>query len=191
MEYTTLSRREIYAGRVIHVAVDDVRFDDGAMVTRELVTHPGAVTIVPVLPDGRLVLVLQFRYPAGGEIWEFPAGTLEAAEPPAECAARELVEETGYRAGTLTPLATFYTAPGFCTERMHLFLGTDLTPTTQALDADERLEVHALPAAEVAAMVADGRIADAKTLVGWYRYAAWRAEHDGAPSPAHTARFAD
>ncbi len=175
MGYTTLQRREVFAGRVLRLTVDDVRMDGGTTIEREVVVHPGAAAIVPVLPDGRLLLLRQFRYATGGKIWEIPAGTLEDGEAPDVCAGRELEEETGYAAGTLAPLGTFYTAPGFCTELMHLYLATDLRKTVQSLEEDEQIEVHALPHDEVAAMVQDGRIADAKTLVGWYRYAAWRA----------------
>ena len=180
MGYTTLNRRDIYNGRVVRLVADELQFDDGAEWTCELIVHPGAAAIVPVLPDGRLLLLHQFRHATGGTIWEFPAGTLDANEAPADCAARELIEETGYAAGTMTPLGEFYTAPGFCTERMFLFLATDLTPAAQNLDEDERLEVHPLSPEEVAAMVADGRIADAKSLVGWYRYEQWRTARSGA-----------
>ena len=179
MAYTTLRRREVFDGRVVRVAVEDVRLDGGAEFTREVVVHPGAAAIVPVLPDGRLILISQFRHATGGMLWEIPAGTLEPPEPAADCAARELIEETGYAAGTLTPLGEFYSAPGFCTEVVHLYLATDLTPAPAAPEADEHIEVHLLSEEEVAAMVADGRIADAKTLIGWYRYAAWRARGRG------------
>lgn len=165
----------MYDGRVLRVAVDEVRLDDGATISREVVLHPGAVAIVPVLPDGRLVLIRQYRHATGGDLWEIPAGTLEPPESPEACAARELAEETGYTADTLTPLGAFFTAPGFCTERMHLFLATELRDGVQRPEEDERISVHPLADTEVAAMVEDGRIADAKTLVGWYRYRAWCA----------------
>ena len=174
MGYTTVQRREIYDGRVLRVVVDEVRDETGATHARELVVHPGAAAIVPVLPDGSVILIKQYRHATGGDIWEIPAGTLEPPEPPEVCAGRELTEETGYRAGRLTALGEFYTAPGFCTERMYLYLATELTAGAQDLDHDERIAVHATPAEEVAAMVADGRIVDAKTLVGWYRYQAGR-----------------
>ncbi len=178
MAYTTVQRREIYEGRVLHVVVDDVRDGGGTTHTRELVLHPGAAAIVPVLADGRVILIKQYRHATGGDIWEIPAGTLEPPESPEACAARELTEETGYRADRLTPLGEFYTAPGFCSERMHLFLATELRAGDQRLDHDERITVHAAAPDEVAAMVADGRIADAKTLVGWYRYQAWCAAQE-------------
>lgn len=177
MGYTTLQRREVFDGRVLRVVVDDVRDPAGATHVREIVVHPGAAAIVPVLPDGRLVLIQQYRHATGGDLWEIPAGTLEPPEPPAACAARELTEETGYRAGALTPLGEFFTAPGFCTERMYLYLATDLVAGEPRPESDEHIAVHAVPASEVAAMAADGRIADAKTLVGWYRYQAWRRAH--------------
>lgn len=167
----TLHSRELYRG-LVRFCVEDVRLPNGREVTREVVRHPGAAAIVPVLPDGRLVLIKQFRHATGGDLWEIPAGTLEPPEPPLECARRELVEETGYAAGSLTALGRFWCAPGFCTELMHLYLAEDLRPAEQALETDEQIAVHEFRVEEVEAMVADGRIADAKTLIGWYRYAA-------------------
>jgi ADP-ribose pyrophosphatase len=118
---------------------------------------------LPILADGRVVLLRQFRPAGGGVVWEIPAGRLEAGEDPAACAARELMEEAGYRAGRLERLGELLPAVGFCTERIHLFLAFDLVSMPQALEPDEYLEVVPLPAVEALALVDRGEIADAKT----------------------------
>jgi len=174
--YTRLHRTEIFKGWVIRLFTDELRNNlTGETHTREIVDHPGAVGILPVLPDGRIVLVHEYRHAIEQRLWQIPAGTLEAGESPLESAARELEEETGYAAAHLDQLCAFYSSPGFCNQRMHLYVATGLTPGTQSLDPEEDLTVHPLEPAEVDAMCADGRITDAKTLIGWYRYQDWRA----------------
>jgi ADP-ribose pyrophosphatase len=154
------------------------------MATREIVGHPGAVAIVAIDSDERVLLVRQFRVAAGTALLEIPAGTLDvdaatgAVEDPAVAAARELEEETGFRAGTWERLGSFWTAPGFATELMHLFLATDLRPADAdriGPDEDERLELVRLPVDEAIAAVDRGDIADAKSLVGLLRLARRRA----------------
>ena len=155
--------------RVFH----GVRFDiravelsgrDGTTTRGEYIAHPGGVVVMPVLEDGRIVLIRNQRFPVGETLWELPAGTLELGEEPAVCAAREVEEETGYRAGEITPLTAFYSTPGFCDEKLHGFVARGLEPVGQSLDPTESIEVEAVSEAEALAMIRDGRLRDAKTI---------------------------
>jgi len=158
--------KSIYKGRVITVNIDTVRLPNDTLVDLEIVRHPGASAIVPIKEDGTVVLVRQFRHAAGGFIYEIPAGKLYPGEDPKLCAARELEEETGYRAEQLSLLSSILTAPGFTDEIIHIYKATGLIKTEQRLDQDEVLEVVELPLQEVMTMIQDGRIRDAKTMVG-------------------------
>jgi ADP-ribose pyrophosphatase len=156
----------VYVGQKITVHRDEVVFGDGSRGRREVVRHPGAVAVVPVLGDGRIVLLEHWRHAVGKTLIEIPAGTLEAAEDPLDCAHRELAEETGYRAGSMRPLAVFHTAPGFCDERLHLYVARDLVPGDQNLDPGEELVPWLAEPAQIRRLMRDGAIEDAKTLVG-------------------------
>jgi ADP-ribose pyrophosphatase len=144
-----------------------LRFEgtDGQEIVRDVVEHPGAAVILPLMDDGRIVMIRNRRRTIGKILWELPAGTLEDDEPPDACAARELEEETGYRAGTLHPLTEFYSSPGVSNERMYGFLATELEETAQALDENEEIEVFPIPQWQVRDMLKDGHIEDAKTIV--------------------------
>lgn len=131
----------------------------------DIVVHPGAAVILPLLPDGQVVLIHNYRVAAGGELLELPAGTLDPGEAPEVCAARELAEETGYRAGRLVPLVTFYSTPGILTERMHAYLATELTPGPTAHESGEHIRVRPMPRAAALDAVRTGRIVDAKTIL--------------------------
>lgn len=161
-----ISSEVVFAGRVLTVRHDTVRLPDGREASREVVAHPGAVAVVPVTETGEVVLVRQFRYPVGKALLEVPAGKLDKGERPEDCARRELEEETGLRAGRLEHLASFYTAPGFTDEIMHLYVARELTPTAQNTDSDEFLEIERYTPAAAKAMVGTGEIVDAKTIVG-------------------------
>lgn len=137
---------------------------DGGTATREVVVHPGAVVVLPLLDDGRIVMIRNHRFAVEETLWELCAGTLEAGESPAETARRELVEETGYEAERLEPLTTFYTTPGICTERMHAFVAKGLREVGQELEETERIEVEVVTQERVWAMVESGEIRDGKTL---------------------------
>ena len=137
---------------------------DGGEVIRDVIEHPGAAVILPLLDDGRVVLIRNVRHTVGKVLWELPAGTLEAGEAPDACAAREVEEETGYRAGALAPLTEFFASPGILNERMYGFLATDLVQTSQSLDDDEDIEVFPIPQWQVRDMLKDGHIEDAKTI---------------------------
>ncbi len=153
-----------YSGRVVTL---EVRQLDSRI--REVVRHPGSVSILPV-EDGYLYLIKQYRYPLDGYIWEIPAGTLEEGESPEECARRELEEETGLRAGRLEKMFEAYLIPGYGTEKMHFFLATELSQGEMHPEPSEKIEVHKLPLDRVLKMVRDNEIVDAKTVAAllWY-----------------------
>jgi len=142
----------------------------GGSIQREVVIHPGAVIILPVLADGRLVFIRNHRHTISAELLELPAGTLEPAEDPALCAARELTEETGYTADRLEPLGWFYTSPGILTEKMYAFLATDLQTGPQNLEDNEEIRVEILTMDEAEGLIAKNQLVDAKSLATLLRY---------------------
>ncbi len=165
-----VATRRVYSGRVVDLDVDTVRFPDGSTGDLEILRHSGAAAVVavadaPEAEDPRLVLLRQFRYAAGGYIYEIPAGRLDPGEPPERCARRELQEETGYVARSWRALTTIYTTPGFTDERIHLFLAHDLGRGAGAAEPDEFLEVHRTPLSGVLRMIRDGELVDAKSIV--------------------------
>lgn len=162
----TISSQEAFSGRLLHVRVDSVLLANGKTATREVVAHPGAVAMVPVLSDGRLALVRQWRHAVGRALLEIPAGTLEPGEPPETSAARELMEEVGYRPGRLTLLASVLVAPGYSSELIHLYLAEELTPERLAHDEDEALHCAVITWEEAEARITSGEIVDAKTICG-------------------------
>src|SRR5213083_1089077 len=160
-----IDSKKVFSGRVFNVSVDTVREADRTYV-REVVHHPGSAVILPVFDDGTIALVKQYRHPAAKYLLELPAGTLNDKERPEEGAARELEEELGVRAGKLEKLCEFYVSPGFCEEKMWLYLATDLTETVQRLEDDEMIEVVRLPIERALQMITEGEIEDAKTIIG-------------------------
>lgn len=177
MTLTGSERR--YEGRVIHLDVDTVRFPDGSTGQLEMIRHPGAAAVVPMLddpaaPDPRVLLIRQFRHAADGIIWEVPAGRLDAGETPEACARRELAEETGMRAGRLERLTTIYTTPGFTDERIHLFLAGGLEKGDHRREADEFMELRPTPWSEAMRLIERGEIVDGKTLVSLLYVQAFR-----------------
>ncbi len=171
----TLDSRRIYSGKIVKLRVDRVALPNRGEAVREIVDHPGGVAIVAVDDAGRVLLVRQYRYAAGRELVELPAGTLEPGEPPAACAARELEEETGYRATQFELLSSFYPTPGYTTELLHVFWAAGLIPGQPRPEADERIEILAVPWDAALAMVASGEIVDAKTIIGLLTASARRA----------------
>ncbi|MBL8980288.1 MAG: NUDIX hydrolase [Gemmatimonadetes bacterium] len=177
MTLTGSERR--YEGRVIHLDVDTVRFPDGSTGQLEMIRHPGASAVVPMLddpagPDPRVLLIRQFRHAADGVIWEVPAGRLDPGETPEACARRELAEETGMRAGRLERLTTIYTTPGFTDERIHLFLAGGLEEGDHRREADEFMELRPTPWSEAMRLIERGEIVDGKTLVSLLYVQAFR-----------------
>lgn len=150
--------------------MDDVRFPDGSVGELEIIRHPGASAIVPVLGDPgaenpELVLIRQYRYAAGGYVYEIPAGRLNDGEDPRDCAARELTEETGYRAEQVDHLYTMFTTPGFTDERIHVFRATGLTEGAAAREPDEFMSVERMPLSRAMTLIGTGEISDAKTAL--------------------------
>jgi len=160
-----LDSKKIFSGRVFDVTIDTVREGDKTYV-REVVHHPGSAVILPAFQDGTIALVRQYRHPAVRYLLELPAGTLDDKERPEEGAARELEEELGLVAGNLEKISEFFVSPGFCEEKMWLYLATDLTETQQRLEDDELIEVVRLPIDRALQMITDGEIEDAKTIIG-------------------------
>ncbi|OLB09243.1 MAG: ADP-ribose pyrophosphatase [Gemmatimonadetes bacterium 13_2_20CM_1_70_33] len=165
-----LDSRRIYTGRVVRLDVDTVRFPDGSTGQLELIRHPGAAAIVPCASDPpgadpTILLIRQYRYATGGELWEIPAGTLDPGEDPEVCARRELLEETGVTAARLQRLTSIWTTPGFTNEVIHLYLATGLTMGEPSRERDEFIEVVPQPLSRVLALIRDGEIRDAKTVV--------------------------
>lgn len=165
----TISAQVLHRGAKFTLERLTLRTAGGGEVRREVVRHPGAVVILPLLRSEtgeRLVVLIRNDRPAVGEsLWELPAGTREPGEPPETTAARELIEETGYESATLRPLCRFYTTPGLTDELMHAFLATDLRAVGQALEADESITVHPLPARKVMDMISRGDILDGKSIL--------------------------
>jgi ADP-ribose pyrophosphatase len=161
-----MKTKHIYTGIVVNLNVDTVTLPNGLTVDLEVVRHPGAAAVVPLKDDGTVVLIRQFRHAAGGFIYEIPAGKLSPGEEPMACAARELEEEIGYRAGSFELLSSIFTAPGFTDEVIHVYKATGLTKGLQHLERDEVLEIIEMPLSEAIAMIQSGAIRDAKTMVG-------------------------
>lgn len=166
-----LATRRVHTGRVLNLDVDTVRFPDGSHGDLEIIRHPGAAAVVPLAsdpggPDPTVLLLRQYRYAAGGTVWEIPAGRLESGEDPMDCARRELREEAGVVAGRLDRLTTIWTTPGFTDETIHLYWATDLSAGTQAREPDEFIEVVTRPLSQVLEDIRQGEIRDAKTIVG-------------------------
>jgi len=165
-EETLVSTKRMYTGKILKLDLDTVALPNGRTTELEILRHPGASAVVPLKDDGKVVLIRQLRHAAGGFIYEIPAGKLDHQEDPIICAARELEEEVGYRAGNLTLLTSIWTAPGFTDEVIHIYLGTHLEFGKQNLDQDEVLEIVEWPLEEAMAKIVDGTIRDAKTIIG-------------------------
>jgi ADP-ribose pyrophosphatase len=159
-----IGTQHVYQGRVIEVRVDEIEVRDGLNVRRDIVSHPGAVVMLALDDEARILWVRQHRWAAQRELLELPAGTLEHDEAPEACARRELAEETGFAAGTWRQLGGFYSAPGFCDEYLTAFLATDLRPEQADGDDDEDITVEPLTLEESLARVDAGEIVDAKSL---------------------------
>jgi len=161
----TIATKDIYKGRIFDVRVDTIR-DGEIEYEREIIAHPGSGVIVPVFDDGTVALVRQYRHAAGKSLLELPAGSLDVGETPETGARRELEEEIGVTAGHVEKLAEFYVSPGFMTEKMFVFLATEITATSQKLDDDEIVEIERLSFEQIFEMLRNGEIEDAKTIVG-------------------------
>jgi ADP-ribose pyrophosphatase len=170
----------VYTGRIINLDVDTVRFPNGSIGELEMIRHPGASAIVPFLSDPagddpQLLLIRQYRYAAERYLYEVPAGRLDPGEAPADCARRELREETGCEAQSVEHLFTMYTTPGFTDEKIHVFMAMGLTRGEVAREADEFIEVETMPLSRALSLVQQGEIQDAKTALGLLYAAGFRA----------------
>ncbi len=159
----TLEKNTIYTGRIITVRNDTALLPNGKTAGREVVEHPGGVTIAALTPEGELLFVRQYRYPYGEELLELPAGKLERGEDPLESGKRELREETGASAQHFHDIGKFYPTPGYCGEIIHMYFASGLTFGEQDLDADEFLTMQRIPLAEAVRMVLENEIRDGKT----------------------------
>lgn len=159
-----MAREVVHVGRKIRVAVDTFTAPDGTTVKRDLVQHPGAVVILPVLDAGHVVLLRNHRFAVNETLWEVPAGTLDPGEPVEECARRELAEETGYAAARWQALGYLYASPGVLDEKLHLFVAEELTPGPARPEVEEQLEPVTVPLADAVRMCLTREIKDAKTV---------------------------
>lgn len=153
---TLIASRHAYHGRILNLRVDDVRLPDGGPAIREVVEHRGAVAVVALDENNCVLLIQQYRYAVAQSLVELPAGTLEPGEDPLACAARELEEETGYRAAVFEPLITIYPSPGYTTEVIHIFIARNLQAGPAHPESDEYIELVHMPLGEAVAMIARG-----------------------------------
>jgi len=181
-----VAEEQVFHGRLLDVRRDTVRLPNGKTTTREYVVHPGAVMVVPLLDDGRLVVERQFRHPMGRVMLEFPAGKIDAGEPPFTCAVRELAEETGYRAREWARAGVLHNAVAYSTEGIEVWFARGLTAGACGLDDGEFVEVSTATLDELLAKAASGELTDAKTLIGLLWLQNWRSGHwtlDWQPAP--------
>ncbi len=164
MNYTIAHSEKVFSGVVFDVRVDQVEDSSGGVRKVNVVEHNGAVALIPIEADGRILFVRQYRHPAGKVLLELPAGTLEPGEAPEVCASRECREEVGKSPGRLRRLGGFYLAPGYSTEYLHVFLATELTDSPLTPDEDERIQIVPLQPAEALEQMANATIEDAKSL---------------------------
>ncbi|HJV96030.1 MAG TPA: NUDIX hydrolase [Albitalea sp.] len=170
----TLASQAVYRGGFIEVRCDHVRLPNGATATREYIVHPGAVMIVPLLDDGRLIMERQYRYPLSRVMLEFPAGKIEPGEPTLQCAARELAEETGYRAAEWARAGILHNAVAYSNEGIEVWFARGLVEGTASLDHGEFLDVSTATLDELLALAQSGELTDAKTLIGLLWLQNWR-----------------
>jgi len=168
----------IYNGRIIDLKIENHRLPDGREAAFEIVRHPGGAAVLPVLDDGRLVLIRQYRAPVGRMVLEIPAGKLDGGEPPSQCAERELIEETGFRAARLEKLGEMLTAVGFCDELLHLYIASELNAVGRNLEPDEFIETVIIPAREAFDLVDRGEITDGKTQLALLMYRQQRQDNN-------------
>jgi len=161
-----ISSKKIFSGKIIELYFDKIKLPNNKIATREKVTHPGAVGIIPVNREGEVFLVKQYRYPLKNTLIEIPAGKLDEDESPTDCAKRELKEEIGALGGKLIHISTFYTSPGFCDEILYLYLALDFEVKENNLDHDEFLQIIKIKLGDCLKLIKENKIKDAKTIIG-------------------------
>ncbi len=173
-EEKVLSSKLIYAGRAVRLRVDTVRLSGGRETTREIVEHSDCVAVIPVDAEGNVLLVEQFRHATGKELLEIPAGGIEPGEDAEEAVCRELREEIGYLPNRIERLGGFYSAPGYCSEYLHLYLANDLVPSQLHAEDTEEIRVIRVPVGQIPELIASGRICDAKSIAGLFFFLKYR-----------------
>jgi len=173
----TISSKVIFEGRAVKLRIDTVCMPDGRETTREVVEHADCIAVVPVDNEDNVLMVRQFRQPIDQELLEIPAGGIDPGETPEEATRREMQEETGFIPARLVKLGGFYSAPGYCTEHLHLFLAEDLAPGRLFAEDTEGISLVKVPVKELPGLLASGRIEDAKSIAGLYMYLEYRRKH--------------
>lgn len=171
MNEKIISSQRIFSGRIVTLDLNEVELPDGQHQKREIIQHPGAVALVALDDQGHVLLVRQFRSAAAKVMWEIPAGVLNAGEAPTQAAIRELQEETGFKPGRIDSLGGLYTAPGYTTEFIHLFLAAQLVSAPLPQDEDEFIEVDHISLIDALVMIDRGEIQDAKTIIALLKFA--------------------
>jgi ADP-ribose pyrophosphatase len=166
MQEKTLKTRKIFSGRIINLKEVIVKLPDGKTSKRELISHPGAAAIIPILPGNKVIFVKQYRKAIEKILLEIPAGTLEKNEKPINCAKRELIEETGFKAKKIKKILDFYPAPGYTSERIHIFTATGLSHVGSNTEPDEFIKTEILTKKQIKKLYKEGKIVDSKTLIG-------------------------
>jgi ADP-ribose pyrophosphatase len=169
MNFKLTNSKILFEGKVFNLKVDEIEYDSGNKGIREVAVHPGGAVVIPVTDEGKLIMVTQFRYPFQSTLLEFPAGKLDIDEVPLDCAARELEEETGYKAAKVNELGKIYTAPGYCTETLHIYVAQELKEGDHRREEGEYgMEIYEFDIAEIEAKILSGEIIDAKTICAVY-----------------------
>ncbi|MCH7773878.1 MAG: NUDIX hydrolase [Bacteroidetes bacterium] len=169
MNFKLTNSKILFEGKVFNLKVDEIEYDSGNKGIREVAVHPGGAVVVPITIEGKLVMVTQFRYPFQTTLLEFPAGKLDIDEDPLDCAVRELEEETGYKAAKVNKLGKIYTAPGYCTETLHIYVAQELKKGDHKREEGEQgMEVFELSLEEIEKKINNGEIVDAKSICGFY-----------------------
>jgi len=173
-EEKTLSSRLVFEGRAVKLRIDTVQMPGGQETTREIVEHSDCVAIVAVTADDKVLLVKQFRQAVAKGLLEIPAGGIEDKESPPDAVRREMQEETGYLPGKIEKLGGFYSAPGYCTEYLHLYLATDLVPSQLYAEDTESIELVPVPLGKIPGLIASGEICDAKSIAGLFIFSEYK-----------------
>ncbi|MBA7617542.1 ADP-ribose pyrophosphatase [subsurface metagenome] len=176
-EEKTLASQLIYDGRAVKLRVDTVQMPSGRESTREIVEHTDCVAIVAIDADDNVLLVNQFRHPVGKELLEIPAGGIDGKEKPEDAVGREMQEETGYLPKKVEQLGGFYSTPGYCTEYLHLYLATDLTPSQLYAEDTEIIKLVRVPITKIPGLITSGSICDAKSIAGLLTFLEYRKTH--------------
>jgi ADP-ribose pyrophosphatase len=173
----TLSSKLIYEGKAVSLRVDTVQMPGGRETSREVVEHSDCVAIIAIDADDNVLMVSQFRKPIGKELLEIPAGGIEPGEDPVDCVCRELREETGYLPRKVERLGGFYSAPGYCTEYLHIYVATDLTPSPLRAEDTDNIKVVRVPLSQLSSFVRSDSMCDGKSIAGLFAFLEYQKTH--------------